>query len=31
MSRTEIKTFAKQLFKECEWEKWLVILILGHC
>ena len=29
MSRTEIKTFAKQLFKECEWEKWLVILILG--
>ena len=29
MSRTEIKTIAKQLFKECEWEKWLVILILG--
>ena len=29
MSRVEIKDFAKKLFKECEWEKWLVILILG--
>lgn len=29
MSRVEIKDFAKKLFKGCEWEKWLVVLILG--